>query len=286
MEQIQKNFNKKKSGFKKTTILVIIVLWAFTAFSFMLHTERKREIEEERLILSHQLEQLNKDMARAEAALLNIQKNDEAIYRKVLAAKSMPISIRNAGFGGADYYKKYKGSLNSKELISTAKRIDILSRQLEVQSKSFDQLIHLVEEREIKIAHIPSILPLKKDDLEKFAAPYGIRRHPILNFKRMHNGIDLVAEKGAKVFATGAGTVIQASYNGGFGKCVKIDHGYGYITVYAHLSKIKVKRGQKVDRYDLIGLVGNTGLSTGPHLHYEVRINKKAVDPESFFQLQ
>jgi murein DD-endopeptidase MepM/ murein hydrolase activator NlpD len=141
----------------------------------------------------------------------------------------------------------------------------------------------LAKKREVKMEHIPSMLPLNKNQVEKFAAPFGMRRHPILGYKRMHYGADIVAEKGTDVYATGKGKVIQARYNGGFGRVVKIDHGYGYVSVYAHLSKITVKEGQEVSRGDLIGLVGNTGLSTGPHLHYEVRINNKAVDPSIFY---
>lgn len=279
MSKIKKN-NKKP---KKVTVLVIAFLWAFTAFSFVLHTNRQKEAEEERNFLVLQLEQLNKEMVRAEATLAKIQMHDESIYRKVLEAKPISKSIRLAGFGGTDYYKKYKTSLNSDNIIETAKRIDILSKQLEVQSKSFDQLVDLAKKREEKMAHIPSILPLNKKDIEKFAAPFGMRKHPILGYKRMHYGVDIVAEKGTDVYATGKGIVLQAGYNGGFGKSVKIDHGYGYVSVYAHLSKITVKKGQEVKHGDLIGLVGNTGLSTGPHLHYEVRINNKQVDPSIFY---
>lgn len=283
MSNIQKALKKKNKKLKKSTVLIIVILWAFTAFSFVLHTNRQKQAEEERRLLVLQLEQLNKEMTKAEATLAKIQKNDELIYRKVLEAKPISKTIRLAGFGGADYYQKYKASINSETLISTAKRIDILSRQLAVQSKSFEELVNLAKEREIKLAHIPSILPLNKGDVEKFAAPFGMRRHPILGYKRMHHGVDIVAEKGADVYASGKGTVIQAGYNGGFGKCVKIDHGYGYVSVYAHLSKITVKEGQEVTRGDLVGLVGNTGLSTGPHLHYEVRINNKTVDPSIFY---
>ena len=283
MNKIQPSLIKNNRKLRKSTVLTIVILWAFTAFSFVLHTNRKKEAEEERQLLVMQFEELNKEMARAEATLAKIQMHDESIYRKILEAKPISKSIRLAGFGGADYYKKYKSSLNSEKLISTAKRIDILSKQLEVQSKSFNELVDLAKEREIKMAHIPSALPLNIEEMEKFAAPFGIRRHPILGYKRMHYGVDLVADRGTDVYASGAGTVIQASYNGGFGRCVKIDHGYGYVSVYAHLSKITVKEGQKVTRHDLIGLVGNTGLSTGPHLHYEIRINKKPVDPSIFY---
>ncbi len=283
MSDIQKTLKKKNKKPKKSTILLIIILWAFTAFSFVLHTNRQKQAEEERKLLVLQFEQLNKEMAKAESTLAKIQKNDESIYRKVLEAKPISKTIRLAGFGGSDYYRKYKSAINSETLIETAKRIDILSKQLTVQSRSFEELVDLAEKREVKLEHIPSVLPLNKSDIEKFAAPFGMRRHPILGYKRMHYGADIVAEKGTDVYATGKGKVIQARYSGGFGRCVKVDHGYGYISVYAHLSKITVKEGQEVSRGDLLGLVGNTGLSTGPHLHYEVRINNKPVDPSIFY---
>jgi len=283
MNKNKPGLKKNNKKLKKSTVLIIVILWAFTAFSFVIHTSRKKQVEEERQFLVMQFEQLNSEMAKAEATLSKIQMHDESIYRKILEAKPISKSIRMAGFGGADYYKKYKSSLNSEKLISTAKRIDVLSKQLEVQSKSFNELVELAKERELKMAHVPSILPLDLMEMEKFGAPFGVRRHPILGYKRMHHGVDLVADRGADVYASGAGTVIQAAYSGGFGKCVKIDHGYGYVSVYAHLSKITVREGQKVTRNDLVGLVGNTGLSTGPHLHYEVRINKKPVDPSIFY---
>jgi murein DD-endopeptidase MepM/ murein hydrolase activator NlpD len=283
MSNIQTDSKKTNKKPKKTTIVLVAILWAFTALSFVLHTNRQKQAEEERAMLQLQFEQLNKEMAKAEATLAKIQAHDESIYRKILEAKPISKTIRLAGFGGADYYKKYRSSLNSEKLISTAKRIDILSKQMHVQSKSFNELVKLAKEREEKMKHIPSLLPVNERDIEKFAAPYGMRIHPILGYKRMHYGVDIVAERGADIYASGKGTIILAGYNRGFGKCVKIDHGYGYISVYAHMSKITVKKGQEVTRGDLIGLVGNTGLSTGPHLHYEVRINNKAVDPSIFY---
>jgi len=199
---------------------------------------------------------------------------------------TVPESIKKAGFGGVNVYEKYEGMLNSDILISTAKRIDILSKKLTVQSKSFDELTSLAKKREQKLAQIPSIFPLNYNDLQKIASGFGLRKHPILRRLKMHKGVDLVAKRGKKIMSTGKGTVIKARYSIGYGKHVKIDHGYGYVSVYAHMSKIKVKKGQKVKHGDIIGLVGNTGRSTGPHLHYEVWINGKAVDPEKFYSLK
>ncbi|RLD71246.1 MAG: M23 family peptidase, partial [Bacteroidetes bacterium] len=218
-----------------------------------------------------------------EKELLMIQEQEESSYRRILEADPLPESIKNAGFGGVNAYKNYEGMLNSDLLISTAKRIDILSKKLTVQSKSFDELILLAKEREKRLAVIPSIFPLYESELQKVGSGFGMRKHPILRRVKMHKGIDLVAKRGAKIMSSGKGVVKSARYNMGYGKCVKIDHGYGYVSVYAHMSKIKVKKGQTVSHGDLIGLVGNTGRSTGPHLHYEVWINGKAVNPESFY---
>jgi len=265
---------------------LFVALSSFVFYSFSAHIVQKKEekqLDSERKNLILQFELLNKRMSRAERILFKIQEQNDNTYRRILNVEAMPESMKKAGFGGVNPYGKYDGVLNSDLLISTAKRIDILSKKLAVQSKSFDEIIELAKAREKKLAVIPSVLPLKKDDVQKVGSPFGMRKHPILRVRKMHKGIDLVAKRGAKIMSSGEGVVIKAGRSGGYGKCVKVDHGYGYVSIYAHMSKIKVKEGQKVKHGDLLGLVGSTGRSTGPHLHYEVTIDGKAVDPENFF---
>lgn len=265
---------------------LFVGLISFLFYSISAHIVQKKEekqLDSERKNLILQFERLNKRMGKAEDILLKIQDQDDNTYREILNVDEMPESMKKAGFGGINPYAKYEGVLNSDLLISTAKRIDILSKKLTVQSKSFDEIIKLAKAREQKLAVIPSAFPLNIEDVKKIGSPFGMRKHPILHVWKMHKGIDLVAKRGTKIFSTGKGVVVKASRSGGYGKCVKVDHGYGYVSIYAHMSKIKVKVGQKVKHGDILGLVGSTGRSTGPHLHYEVTIDGKAVDPEKFF---
>ncbi len=272
-----------KSFVLKLLFVVTLVATLYVSFSSIYQQNEKEQLANERQNLLNQFGILNNRMSKAENELLKIQQQEENSYRKILEVEPLPESIKKAGFGGANPYAKYEGLLNSDLLISTAKRIDILSKKLAVQAKSFDEIIKLAKKREQKLAVIPSIFPLYKSELQKIGSGFGMRRHPILRRIKMHKGVDLVAKRGAKIMAAGKGEVIKAGYSMGYGKCVKINHGYGYVSVYAHMSKIKVKKGQKVKHGDLIGLVGNTGRSTGPHLHYEVQINGKAVNPEYFY---
>ncbi|MEN8121463.1 MAG: M23 family metallopeptidase [Bacteroidota bacterium] len=283
---------KKKVSFKlkfyKSFVLKFLFVFTVSAVLYVvvsniIQHKEKKQLDNERQNLLVQFELLNERMAKADNELMWIQKQEEDSYRKILEVKPMPESIKKAGFGGINAYEKYDGLLNSDLLISTAKRIDVLSKKLIIQSKSFDELIELAKEREKKLARIPSIFPLYYNDLQKIGSGFGMRKHPILRRFKMHNGVDLVAKRGKRIMSTGKGIVTKAAFSIGYGKHVKIDHGFGYVSVYAHMSKIKVKKGQRVKHGDIIGLVGNTGRSTGPHLHYEVWKNGKAVDPESFY---
>ncbi len=266
-------------------LLFVSVVAAIFYFgtSFVLKQKQEKLLEAEHQHLLEQFLYLNQRMSKAEKALLLIQNEEENTYRYVLGLKPLPESMKKAGFGGTNPYSKYEGLLNSDLLISTAKRIDILSKKLAVQSKSFEEIIKAAKIREDKMARIPSVLPIDREKIRKIASPFGMRKHPILKRYKMHKGIDLVAKKGTPVMSTGIGKVIKTGYTRTAGRYVKIDHGYGYVSSYLHMSKILVKKGQKVKRGDVVGLVGNTGRSTGTHLHYEIQINGKAVNPEYFF---
>ncbi|MCF6242413.1 MAG: M23 family metallopeptidase [Bacteroidales bacterium] len=286
------DLNYKKKGIKQQLynsillkLLFVLVVTAVFYFgiSFVLKQKQQKLLEAERKHLLEQFLYLNQRMSKAEKALLQIQDEEENTYRYVLGLNPLPESMKEAGFGGTNPYSKYEGLVNSDLLISTAKRIDILAKKLAVQSKSFEEIIRAAKIREDKIARIPSILPLDRKKIRKIASPFGMRKHPILRKYKMHKGIDLVAKKGTPVMSTGIGKVIKTGYTRTAGRYVKIDHGYGYVSMYLHLSKILVKKGEKVKRGDVIGLVGNTGRSTGTHLHYEIQINGKAVNPEYFF---
>lgn len=255
----------------------------FTVSSFLFQSPIEIQLEEEKQALLYEFDQLNHKMSDAEKNLQNVEKHDDNIYRRIFQAKPIPESVRKAGFGGVDRYKDYKSYDNADVLIKTAKRLDILSKQLVVQSKSFDEVVDLVKNKEKMLACIPAIQPIALNELTRFGSPFGYRIHPIYGTLKMHTGVDLTAPLGTEIHAAGDGVVVRADWAGGYGNCVRINHGYGYLTLYGHMKKFIVRPGQKVKRGDVIGYVGSTGLSTAPHCHYEVRINGKPVNPVNFY---
>jgi murein DD-endopeptidase MepM/ murein hydrolase activator NlpD len=238
--------------------------------------------ENKQLLLQYEL--LNKQLAELDRVLNDVRRRDDNIYRVIFEADPLPESMRQAGSGGINRYKDLQGFSSSDLVIDTRKRLDKLSRQLVVQSKSFDEVASLVLLKQDMLASIPSIQPVANEDLTQTAGGFGWRIHPIHKISKFHAGMDFTAKTGTPIYATGDGKVVFAEYaTNGYGMHVIIDHGYGYETLYAHLSKLEVKRGQKVKRGDVIGLIGNTGLSAGPHLHYEVHKGGEPVDPVNFF---
>jgi len=227
---------------------------------------------------------MNERMDQLATVLQDLQDRDDNIYRVVFEAEPIPESVRKAGFGGANRYKKLEGFENSSLIKETAKHLDQLTKQLYVQSKSFDDLVKMAEDKEEFLASIPAIQPVANKDLKRMASGYGWRIDPFTKVRKMHHGMDFSAQIGTPVYATGNGTVKRAdSRSSGFGKHIRIDHGYGYLTIYAHLSEYNVQVGQKVKRGEIIGYVGNTGRSRGPHLHYEVHLDRDRLNPVNFY---
>ena len=229
---------------------------------------------------------LGKEMDRANQMLTSLQDRDNNVYRTIFEAEPIPSSVRSAGVGGVDRYKEIlENGLESDELIAnTFQRIDQLDRQLYIQTKSYDDLLKLAGDKSAMLASIPAIQPVSNKELRRLASGFGMRVHPIYKVKMMHPGIDFSAPQGTPVYATGAGEVIEVKTSlSGYGKQIIIDHGFGYRTRYAHLQDFNVKQGQKVERGQGIGFVGNTGTSTAPHLHYEVFRDKERVNPIYFF---
>lgn len=272
-----------KSWLPKFAGSIIVGVLLFVISSLLFQSPLEMQLEEEKQALLFDFDLLNRRMNEAELNLQDIEKHDDNIYRKMFQAKPIPESIRKAGFGGVNRYKNYEGYENSDVLINTAKKLDILSKQLVVQSKSFDEVINLVKNKEKMLASIPAIQPIALDELTRFGSAFGYRIHPIYKYSKMHYGVDLTAPTGTEIHAAGDGVVVRADFAGGYGRCVRVNHGYGYLTLYAHMSKMNVRPGQKIKRGDVIGYIGSSGLSTSPHLHYEVRINSKWVNPVNFY---
>ena len=278
---------KKSEYYKKTVFGVLAVLLiafiGFIIFSQFLMSPNERAINRENENLQLNLDLFSKRIAESSAVLNQLQERDNNIYRMYFEANPIPNEQRKAGFGGVNRYKSLDGYDNSKMIKQLTKDIDILSKQLVIQSKSLDEIVILAKEKEKMLAAIPAILPVKLVDLTRMASGYKWRMHPILKIRKFHKGMDFTAPTGTPIYASGNGKVIRSSRSATYGRVVYINHGYGYTTIYAHMSKIKAKRGQNVKRGDLIGYVGNTGRSVSAHLHYEVRKNGKALNPINFY---
>lgn len=240
----------------------------------------KREISQYQL----QYKLLNEKLDRVSSVLKDLQDRDDNIYRVIFEAEPIPATIRKASYGGADRYSKLKGYENSELIVQTTMKVDQIISQLYVQSKSFDYVFELAKNKSEMMARIPAIQPLNKRDMRALSSSFGYRPDPIYKVTKFHPGIDFSAPTGTKVYATGDGIVKDViRNNGGYGNTLIIDHGYSYSTVYAHLYKFAVSKGSKVKRGQHIANVGNTGKSTAPHLHYEVRKYNRPINPIYFF---
>ena len=224
---------------------------------------------------------LKKDMNRYDQTLSMLQDRDDHIYRTIFEQDPIPESIRNAGIGGVDRYADVlEEDLEDEGLVlNFLKKADQLKRQMYIQTKSYDEILNLADNQHLMLASIPAITPISTTQ-SHLSSGFGRRLHPIYKVWKLHTGIDFGARVGTPVHATGAGVVTKISTSfSGYGRQIEIDHGFGFVTKYAHLSEFNVKMGQKVKRGECIGFSGNTGSSTGPHLHYEIIKNKKKVNP-------
>lgn len=246
-------------------------------------TEKKKNREIEALQLQYEL--LYKKMSQAELVLKDLEDRDDNIYRTIFESDPLPKTVRYGGFGGSDKYAAFDSYQNSELLKSATERMDRISKQLYIQSKSFDEVVTLAKSKEKLMASIPAVMPINQKDLaHAVTSGFGWRTHPIYKTQEMHPGMDFAAESGTLIYATGDGVVSQAdNLAQGYGNHVVINHGFGYQTLYGHMSKIVAKAGQKVSRGQLIGYVGSTGLSTAPHLHYEVIKNGEKVNPINYY---
>ncbi len=261
-------------------LIMLLVLLSSTLIETPKEIAQAREIDNYQL----QYEQLNRKMQQIESVLDNLQDRDNQIYRVIFEANPISEDVRKAGFGGVNRYSDLEGFENSELVISTTKRMEILSKQVVVQSKSLDEIQRMALDKEVLLSAIPSIQPINNEDLRRMASGYGWRTDPFTKTRRKHKGMDFSAPTGTPIYSTSDGKVIRADGRApGYGKHIRIDHGFGYVTLYAHLSQYNVRRGQEVKRGDVIGFVGNTGRSVAPHLHYEIRKDGVAVNPINFY---
>jgi len=263
------------------TYVVFAAVGVLLAYSFF-DSPKERMLKREISQYEFQFTLLNDRLEQIEAVLGNLRDKDDNIYRVIFEAEPIPLSIRDAGFGGVDRYARLDGYRNSQVIIETTRRFDRITSQLVVQSKSFDEVFELARNKSLMLACIPAIQPIERGK-GRIVSGYGMRFHPILKYRRMHWGIDITAPSGTPIYATADGTVNFNGHKGGYGKTCVIDHGYGYQTLYGHMKTITVRNGQKVKRGEIIGYVGSTGLSQSPHVHYEVIYNDKKVNPVNYF---
>lgn len=247
---------------------------------------KERQLKRELAAYERQMKQMQSAMRRNEAVLADLENRDNSIYRTLLEAEPISDNERRSGIPDYSIYEETSGLHNAELIAETQSQLDNLSKRLYVLSRSFDEVYRMASNKKERQDHIPAIMPLKKNECQIISG-FGTRYHPILHYRRMHSGVDLSAKTGTPIYATGDGVVSTAGRNdpalSGYGVAVLIDHGYGYKTLYGHMSEVKVKAGQQVKRGELIGLVGSTGLASGPHCHYEVWINGKKVNPVYYF---
>ena len=244
------------------------------------------EVAQKRTIQNYELQFdiLNKKISQLESVVANVEERDNNLYRVYFEASPIPVEQRYAGFGGVNRYRDLEGYDNSELIINTTKRLDILTKQTVVQSRSLDEIERLAANKSELIAAIPTIQPIKNKDLTRVASGFGYRIDPFTKKRRFHYGMDFTAKRGTPVYATGNGIVKRAdNRSSGYGRHIRIDHGFGYVSLYAHLTKYNVRRGQRGKRGDIIGYVGNTGRSAGPHLHYEILKDNKKINPLNFY---
>ena len=253
------------------------------AYSFLdspKETLLKREIAQYKI----QIDLLDEKAKKVELVMASLEERDDKIYREIFGAAPIDEAKRSSGIGGTDRYKTLANFNNSKTLVKLHQSLDQINRRMYVQSKSYDELAKLAKAKNAMLMSIPAIQPVSNKDLKRVASGFGYRIDPIYRTGKFHAGMDFTSPIGTSVTSTGDGVVeLVESKQWGYGNCIIINHGYGYKTRYAHLSKFKVKRGQKVTRGQVIGQVGSTGKSTGPHLHYEVLKNNDPVNPANYY---
>ncbi|GHT32807.1 peptidase M23 [Bacteroidia bacterium] len=265
-----------------STGIIIAVIFVFAFFRFF-DSPLESQLRKENKLLQTQYDVLSLRLNEAFNILGSLQQRDESLYRAIFQVESIPESIRKSGFGGSNRYEYLTGLPNSDLVVSTTQKMDMLTKQLYVQSNSLEELVNVGKTQEERLLCLPAIQPVANKDLKRMASGYGVRMDPIYRVPRFHAGMDFSAKEGTEIYATGNGVVTYSGYKSDYGNCVMIDHGFGYQTLYGHMSKFAARVGQKVTRGETIGYIGNTGKSTGPHLHYEVIVRGKHDNPSKYY---
>ena len=255
----------------------------FYVFLYFFPSPREASLMQYNRNLTAEMEVLEKQVDQMQFILSDLSQRDDNLYRALLGAEPIPLAARMGAAQQISYYDSLARMTNTQLAADLQRKVDILEKELYVQARSYNEILELAKNQEVRMENIPAIQPVLNKDLKRMASGYGWRIDPVYHIRRFHEGMDFTAPVGTDIFATGNGTVIWSGWRQGYGETVEVDHGFHYVTRYAHCSKRLVRVGQKVKRGDVIALVGNTGKSTGPHLHYEVLYNDRPVDPRNYY---
>ena len=256
---------------------------AFLVFYLCIQTPSLKVVQDENSNLLAQYRILSQRLDNAMEVLGNIQQRDDNLYRVLMNTEPVATSARTSGYGGTNRYDELMNMDNAALVVETTQKVDMLAKQLYLQIKSFDEIVELSKEQEDYLKHLPAIQPIANRDLKKTASGYGYRIDPIYKTRKFHSGMDFSCDMRTPVYATGDAVVVSSKWETGYGNTVELDHGYGYRTRYTHLHSSKVRVGQKVVRGEHIADSGNSGKSTGPHLHYEVVYKGRKVNPINYY---
>ena len=287
-DRVFPNMRSRLLTYLRNTLFFLILgcMGYFINVLILGNPESVADLREENTNLEAQYRVLSQRLEESLEVMEDIRQRDDNLYRVMFMAEPVSADVRNATYAGTNRYEAFEKLENADLVIATTQKMDMLARQLYMQSKSFDEVVEYYKNHEDMLLHLPAIQPVANKDLKRTASGYGYRVHPIYQTRIFHKGMDFACDVGTPIYATADGVVKNARYEKGYGYIVTIDHGYGYETRYAHLKKMEVKKGQRVVRGETIALSGNSGRSTGPHLHYEVRYNDLRVDPIHYFFME
>jgi Membrane proteins related to metalloendopeptidases len=300
MSKVYYRYNPDSSSYERVYLSKVQRLWTvcrhvfigsligviiFMISTYVFDSPLEKQLKKENKLLLTQYQILAKRIDENQKILADLQERDDQLYRATFNAEPIPEAIRRPGFGGTNRYESLMNMPNSDLVISATQKLDMMTKSLYVQSNSYDELTELLKTKEERMQCIPAIMPLSSRNFKGMTSGFGVRVHPILKTLRPHTGVDLSADRGTPIYATGDGVVEKARYEGNYGNCIVVNHGFGFQTLYSHCKDMNVKVGQKVKRGQQIGTVGTSGMADGPHVHYEVRVKGRLDNPVKYFFL-
>jgi murein DD-endopeptidase MepM/ murein hydrolase activator NlpD len=262
---------------------ICIGILFFYIFLYFFPSPREASLMQYNKNLTAQLRLMDQKVDQMQLVMSDMAQRDDNLYRAILGAEPIPLTARMGATQQISYYDSLAHMTNDQLVADVQRKIDILEKELYVQARSYEEVLELAKNQEVRMENIPAIQPVLNKDLKRMASGYGWRVDPVYHVRRFHEGMDFSAPIGTDIFATGNGVITFVGWKQGYGNTIEVDHSFGYKTRYAHCSKLIARVGQKVKRGDVIALVGNTGKSMGPHLHYEVHYQGRPIDPRNFY---